>query len=178
MVRPGWVARWAAALAVVAVFLLAACGGGSDASGASASGEAADVKRVMSTLLVTAGAKGEAGFAESRGMLAAREFDGHLRQAAPRKWEAVPEAERESAARACFNQLLVVANETTLRDTASIEAALAAGRVDVLGKTRTADVAFEGPGADGKQPVRFKCKLVKGTDDQWRLMTCEGQFGR
>jgi hypothetical protein len=177
MVRTGWIGRCVVLLVVAAGWIVAGCGAAESSTGASSSGDAADVRRVMVNLL-TAATKGDAGVNEVRAHLAANEFEGHLRQSAPRAWDKLSAEEKESATRGCFNQLLVVPKETTLRDTASIEAALAAAQITPLKQTRTADVLFEGPSADGKGVVKFKTKLAKGRDDVWRLIYLEPMFGR
>ena len=75
------------------------------------------------------------------------------------------------AAGGTFQDLL---RETVLADRASIDAALAAGKISILSQTRTAYAEFEGKPAEGNgKPVKFKAKLSKGADGNWRLVLCE-----
>lgn len=170
----------ALAAGIFGAAITGACGGGGGdpADSGSSSVSASDVKATMSALLQAA-TKGEAGLAGVEGRLAPELFLGHHMTTAPKPWDQIPAAEQRSALQSCFNQVLAVANATTLRDAASIDAALAAGKINVHAKTRSADVEFHGPAADGKGPaVKFKAKLAQSAEGMWRLVVCEPQYGR
>lgn len=169
-------------LSLTAVVGFAALVAGCGRSGSGGTGgtvlSVTDVRDTMVTLLVAA-TEGESAVSKVKDKLAAAEFMGLHSANAQKPFGQQTEAERASAYQSCFNQLLAVPNTTTLKDMASIQAALAAGRIDIRERTRGADVAFQGPPADGKGlPVKFKAGLTLGPDSKWRLISCEPQFGR
>jgi len=170
MTRRVWMALCAV---LVMAFGLAGCGGGGGGGG-DTSAEATTVKQVMSDLLV-AGAKGIEALPTVKDKLDGKEFETAIRQSATTvAWDQLPQEKRDEAERGCFNQLLVVSRETVLSDRASIDAALAAGKITILSQTRTAYSEFEGKPAEGNgKPVKFKAKLSKGADNNWRLVLCE-----
>ncbi|MCE9636786.1 MAG: hypothetical protein K8T90_13870 [Planctomycetes bacterium] len=165
------------ALCAGLLFLVAACGGGG--SGSSGSGSAlsqTDVRKVLSAILV-ASAKDD--YAAVSGHLAAREFMGANMTSTAKNFDKLTPAEREEYGKSCFNQAKAVTSGTTLRDMASIDAALASGTVLIHEKVRKAEVTFQGQPADGKGGIqKFKANLVLYPDNNWHLMTLEGDFGR
>ena len=164
------------ALCAGLLFLVAACGGGGGGSGSGSALSQTDVRKVLSTVLV-ASAKDD--FIGASHHLAGREFMGANMTSTAKNWDKLTPAEREEYLKSCFNQAKAVSSGTTLRDTASIDAALAAGTVLIHEKVRKAEVTFQGPPADGKGGIqKFKASLVLYPDGNWHVMTLEGDFGR
>ena len=174
MFRAAWFALCAGVLVLV-VGLVGACGGGGGGGG-DTSLAAAEVRTVMSSLLQAA-AKDD--FAAAQGKLAVQEFTGLNRETPPKPLAQLTPEEREDAARSCFNQLKAASTASTLSDPASIEAALAAGSIKVLGQIRKAEVKFQGPPVGrNANPVHFKSQLRQYSDDTWRLISFEVDFLR
>jgi len=167
MLRTVWVA-----LCVAMVVFAAACGGGKSSPALSQ----ADVRRVMSTLIM---ASVRDDLAAAAPHLAPREFMGINMTTAPKAFDKLSTAEKLDVQRACFNQLKAVTEGTTLRELSAVDAALAAGTVQIHEKIRKADVAFGGVTSDGKgKPVKLKASLVLYSDNQWHLIQVQEQLGR
>jgi hypothetical protein len=159
------------ALLVLFAAVAAACGGKTGDVALSQ----ADVRQTMSKLLV---ASSRDDFASVAGNLAPREFTGVNANAAI-AWDKLSAAERDSFARACFNQLKAATEGASLRDTSAIEAALAAGTTSIHEKIRRAEVQFQGVSSDGKnRPVHLKAGLILYSDGSWRLVSLVEIQGR
>lgn len=165
-------AMWTGVAVVLLAVLAAACGGGGSGDGGTAGPEIKATLRAL--LLAAAGGDGE--FARVQDKLAADEFRTTLGHAS-KAWAQLTPAERTEAMRSCFSQVMTVPRETTLKDGVAIDGALAAATLDVRGTG--ADISFQGPRADRPgQTVKFKARFTRYSDGTWRLVTCEGIFGK
>jgi hypothetical protein len=167
-------AAWVLAFAAALVVPCSVSGCGDGGGGGNAGAHAQNVRATLTTILVAA-AKGDAASATPH--LAVAEFRGMFTESKPKPWGELTEQERTQATSECFNQTLQVAKQTTLRDQASIAAALAAGSTTVHERISKGEVAFSGPAADGSaNPANFVANLTLGHDGRWRLVTLEMKF--
>lgn len=74
----------------------------------------------------------------------------------------------------CFNQLKAVPNQSTLKDAASIEAAMKGAKIEILPQTRRATVHFQGTDAQrASNVVKFTATLTQTPGGIWKLIKLE-----
>lgn len=147
------------------------CGG---EGGGSQLAHGENVRGVLTTILVAA-VSGDVATAGPH--LNLQEFSGVYTDGKPRPLDQLTPAEKADLTSTCFNQAIAVRDGTTLRDAASISAALAAGTTTVHERIHKAEVQFQGPSADGGGKVlHFVANLTLGSDNRWRLVTLQEKF--
>jgi hypothetical protein len=162
-----------AVAAFAAVLGGAGCGGGE--GGGTGSQQQIDAAREALAVVLLAATTDD--LAKAKPHLALKEFAGVDGAVGLKPLEQRTPAEREDLARSCFNQAGTVVRQTTLKDRASIQAALAAGSARVFERTRTGEVTFAGPPAEGSgRPLKFHVKMVQGGDGTWGMVEIQPVF--
>lgn len=161
---------------LVMAALAAACGNGGGGAGDPTLAET-EVRNLLANMVLWANQGDRASAAHH---LALQEFGLALAEGGKSKnLEQMTPAEKEEISKACFAQLESLIRMTTLRDSASIKAAVAGAQCTVHMKLKRAEIVFFAPRADGKgQPLKYKADFVRYYDNNWHLITIQEQFNR
>jgi hypothetical protein len=161
---------------LVMAALVAACGNGGGGGAGDATLAESEIRSLLANMILWAN---QGDKASAMHHMALQEFAQTMTEGKTKNVEQMTPAEKEELARACFAQLESLTRMTTLRDSASIKAAVAGAQITVHMKLKRAEVIFFAPRADGKgQPLRYKADFARYYDNNWHLIAAQEQFNR